>query len=267
MPLDPSIPRDPPAEQLFAVLGAQAVIEPGRVRITQDMRHKAQRIPARIRTEIRRFLTRSKLEGERPLPAFKYKEALERLTSLDPEERITDVASAFDEHDEAAGVIVVAARAIKYLQDILPKRTRVTVTGPASVQPNDLVLYRFRRAYAVACDPMELFEDMNEGNLARDQVRTLQVLFPSIYDEAERVLFEELAELKAKRPRLELPRDKVRMIENLWLSRSWTPELARTMQEAFKYKDPGEAPAGGKRSLSDKTAEASQTPVQRIAER
>lgn len=264
---------DLPAESLLAVLGVEPVLEPGRrIRFTVEMRERADRlvriedgvtVEGKVRDEVRSFLTRSE-PGEAEHGEWRYKRALELLTELDPEQRIAELAGAVDdEGDEAAGVIVVAARAIRYLQDILPRRTRVTFTGPESVKPNDLVRFRFRRAYEVADDPMRLFGDLNAGRLARDQVRTLEALYPALHEAAQRALFQELANLKARRPRLELARWRVRMIENLLLTRSWTPELARAMQAAFKEEEPKAPPRG--HGLTDKTSDASQTPVQRIA--
>lgn len=261
-----TIARDPAAEQLLAVMDVESILEPGaKVRITADMRHRAARLPATIQAEIRRFLTAADRETERTLPEFRYKRCLTLLTEFDPQQRIEALAHAISPEDDAAGVIVAAGRAVKYLQDILPTRSRVTYTGPVQMQPNDLVLYRFRRSYAAIEDPMEVFHDMREGALCRDQVRVLQACYPSLHDGAEQALMIELARLKADRPTIELARWKVRQIENLLLTRSWTPDLARMMQDAFKKAD---KPTGNQPSpsgLSDKTTDASETPVQRIA--
>lgn len=260
MPADKGLPRDPPAEDLLAAMGIEPILEPrGRIRITAEIRHRATRLRPNIQVELRRFLARSELEGERPLADFNYRKALDILTELDAEQRITELAGAVEDQ-EAAGVITVAGRALQYLRGIVPARSRVTITGPRSVPPSDLQRYKFRRAYSVIEDPMEPFRDMNEGNLSRDQVRTLQTVYPSIYDFAEKTLFEEMADLKGKRPNLEFSRDKTRQIENLWLTRSWTPDLARKMQEAFSQKEPQQPP---KRSLTNSSADASETPIQR----
>lgn len=265
---DPAVVRDPPAEQLLAVMDVESILEPGaKVRITQEMRHKASRIPALINAEIRRFLTSAEFGKPGPLPEFKYKRTLALLTEFDPQQRIQALSAAVHEDDDTAGVIVVAGKAIKFLKALLPAKARVTYTGPVQMQPNDLVMYRFRRAYAAIENPMEIFDDLREGSLCRDQVRVLQAIYPSLHDTAEESLMLELARLKGERPNLELSRAKVRQIENLLLTRSWTPELARRMQEAFKGGDKASGNKPSPTGLTDKTADASQTPVQRIAEK
>lgn len=258
---DPAIPRDPQSEDLVACMDFGQVLEPhGQVRITAAMREKAARLRTTIRAEIRRFLRRSELEGERDLPAFDYDAAMANLTELDVEQRIVELTGALQGGEEP-GVVVVAGRAIKYLRGILPVRSRITVTGPTPIPPSDFVRYKFRRGYAVVEDPLEVFRDMNEGNLSRDQTRTLQTIYPSLYEEGERALFEEMAIMKGENPKLEFSRDKVRQIENLWLTRSWTPELAKAMQAAFSQPEPkAQAP----KPLGNAPADASATPIQRI---
>lgn len=264
-PEQPTQP-DPAAEQLLAVMDVEAIMRPrAKIRVTQEMRQRAARLPNLIAAEVRRFLTSSEQEKERPLPPFKFKEALELLTEFDPEQRIAALAEKFTADDDASGVIVAAGRAIKYLKTILPVRSRLTMTGPETQEPNDLIKYRFRRAYTVIEDPMQVFGDLREGALGRDQVRTLKAIYPSLYDVAEKAVVMGLAELKGDRPTLQLASWKTRQLENLLLTRTWTPELARVMQEAFKK---GQQPAKNQPSptgLTDKTSDASETPIQRIA--
>ncbi len=258
---DPALPRDPDAEDLLASMGIGPLLEPGRrLRITAEMRHKASRLRPTMRAELRRFLRRDSLEGERDLADFDYTTALEHLTTLDPQQRMTELAAAAQD-PEAAGLLVVAGRALQYLKGIIPARSRATITGPMSVPPSDYQKFKFRRAYAVMNDPLEVFRDMNEGNLSRDQVRTLQTVYPSIYDDAEKTLFEEMAVMKGEKPNLQFSREKAAQIENLWQTRSWTPELGRAMQAAFNRKPPQQQPPP---SLGNPGDDINATPVQRV---
>jgi hypothetical protein len=263
---EPLIPQDPQAEQLLSVLGVEPLLETGlKIRITQEMRQRAARVPAAIAAETRRFLAAAEPEGDRSMPDFRYRDALRLLTELDPEERIMALSDAVQEGDDVAGVIVAGGRALRHLKAILPRRSVRTVMGPKTLVPNDLVVYRFRRAYAAVQDPLGIFGDMQEGALSRDQVRTVQAVYPSLYDTASQSMILGLAELKATRPTIEFPRWKVRMVENLLLTRSWSPELARQMQAVFGKEKRPEGVQPRPSALTDKTAEASQTPVQRIA--
>lgn len=257
---DAAFPRDPPAEDLLASMGIGPLLEPGRkLRITAEMRHKAARLRPAIRSQLRHFLRRGELEGERDLADFDYDTALQHLTELDPQQRMSELAAAATD-PEAAGLLTVAGKALQYLKGIVPAKSRVTVTGPTPVPPSNFQKYRFRRAYSVMNDPLEIFRDMNEGNLSRDQVRTLQTIYPSVYEEGEKALFEEMAIMKGENPKLEFSRDKVRQIENLWLTRSWTPELGRAMQAAFNMKPQDQQ---GPKPLGNSSDDPSLTPIQR----
>jgi hypothetical protein len=261
---DAALPRDPPAEDLLASMGIGPLLEPGRkLRITAEMRHKAERLRPIMRADLRRFLRRDSLEEARDLPDFDYDQALEHLTTLDPQERMSELAAAAQD-EETAGLLVVGGRALQYLKGIVPSKSHVTITGPTPAAPSDYQKYRFRRAYAVLNDPREVTRDMNEGNLSRDQVRTLQTVYPTIYEEAEKALFEEMAIMKGENPKLEFTRDKVRQIENLWLTRSWTPDLGRAMQASFAQQQPQQQKP---KALGNETDEVNATPIQRMESR
>ena len=262
MPADAAFPQDPQAEDLFAQGLIKQVLAGGKVRITAEMRHGAERLRPAIRASLRRFLRRDSLEGERDLSEFDYNEQLEQLVRLDPEQRMAELAAGAP--GEASGLLVIAGRALQYLKGIVPAKARATLLGPESVPPSDFQRYKFRRAYSVIADPMDVFRDMNEGNLSRDQVRTIKVIYPSLYDEAEKMLFMELAELKAVDPGVKLTRDKARQVENLWLTRAWTPELGRAMQAAFNQKPPEEQKPA---PLGNHNDDASMTPFQRAEAR
>lgn len=260
-PLDPATPQDIDAESLLAVMDVEAIIDPERkIRLTQDMREQAARVPGKITSQIRRFLVASEQEKGGPLAEFRYATAMDLLTKFDPEQRIAALALRIQEGDQGSGVIVAAGRAIKYLKDILPAKSRIRVTGPEPMEPNDLVKYRFRRAWAAVEEPLGLFDDLQEGAMSRDQVRTLQAVYPALYEHAEKSMVLELARLKGDRPNVQLDRWKVRQIENLLLTRSWTPELARVMQEAFGKEKAQPKPSG---SLGSGDPMAGATPVQR----
>src|ERR1051325_10204917 len=103
---DAALPRDPPAEDLLASMGIGPLLEPGRkLRITAEMRHNAERLRPRMHAELRKFLRRDSLEGERDLPDFDYDQALEHLSQLDPQQRMTELAAAAQD-PEAAGLLV-----------------------------------------------------------------------------------------------------------------------------------------------------------------
>lgn len=274
------IPPDPAAEALVAVLDVEQLLERGRpIRITADQRQRAARlvrtepdgvtIGGTVRDQVRRFLMRSEFApADRDGPPFEYRRALDLLTELDPEARIAELSQAIPPEADAAGVVVAAANVLRHLKAQLPVRSRITYAGPKSVEPNDLVKYRFKRAFAVAQDPIEVFEHLNSGDLARDEVRALEAMYPSLLDAGRKALLQEMATIAGQRPNYSVPLAKARMIENLLLTRSWKPELAKLLQDAFKKSEPdqqGGPPPG--RPLGDQAAKAAESPIQRATYR
>lgn len=258
-------PPDPEAEQLMAVIGVDRLLDPkARIKVTQEMRDRAARIPAMVADEVRRFLSASDFEKDRPMPAFQYHRALEQLTGLDTEARIAALAETLE--DSEHGCIVVAGNIFQALKVTLPVRSRQTVTGPVSVTPNDFTLYRFRVVYAVAADPMDAMRDLREGILSRGTARALKIMFPTLYEAAVQASLVSLARLKGDRPSLEVGRAKTLMLEALWLSRSYTPELGREMQKHFETKGADEPGMQPQRSLGDKSSDLEgQTAIQRVS--
>lgn len=249
----------------MAVIGVDQLLDTGRIRLTQDMRARAERIPAVVGDELRRFLAASEPEKDRPMAAFQYRKALEQITTIDVQARLAALAEALD--DSEHGVLLVAGRILQTLKEALPTRSRQTVAGPVSMTPSDFILYRFRVVYAVANDPMDALRDMRENILSRGTARALRVMYPTIYEEAVKASLMALARLKGDRPSLEVGRTKTIMLEALWLSRSYTPELAREMQKAFETKGgQEEGGPGPRKSLGGQANDLEgQTAVQRVA--
>lgn len=227
------MPANVQGETLLAAIGLDALLSPEPLRVTAETRREAGRLGATIRKEMRRFLTAANFDRDRPLPAFKYREALEQLTGELSATHVADKLGALKDETEKMALDAAAGVALTFLRGILPKRSRQTSTGPQTVEPNMADLSAFRRAHAVVNRPLLVLEDLNEGALAGDQVDALAAVYPSLYDVVKQEIFLALADIKAKRPRFELAAKKDKQLQVLLQTRTWNPELAREMQKAF----------------------------------
>lgn len=264
-------------EALLAAIGLEPFLGDDPVRITQAHRADAAKMqrfadpqglviapaPA-VRSELREFLTAEEWAREKTLPEFKYRRALEVLT--EPPEtltaRIPGLIQTQDDEEKAALVLAVTA-ALDYLRTLLPRHSRQTPTGPVQLDPNAAILGIFRRSWGVANRPMVVLEDLNEGVLARDQVRALQTMFPTLYTAIKDEIIEVMADHKAKHPKFELPHKRSKQLSVLLLDAGVIDKsLAQVMQKNFAE---AEAQEAGKKVEAG--AEAHDLPTRKIEAR
>jgi hypothetical protein len=239
------MPANVLGEALLAAIGVDALLSPEPLRVTAETRREAGKLGATIRKDLRRFLTAAEFDRDRPLPAFKYREALELLTEQLDASHIAEKLGALKDEAEKMALDVAAGAALAYLRQLLPRRARQTSTGPQTVDPNMADLSAFRRAHAVVNRPLLVLEDLNEGALASDQMDAIAAVYPSIYDVIRQEVFLALADIKAKRPRFELSTKKDKQLQVLLQTRTWNAELARDMQKAFAEVEAAAQSGGG----------------------
>lgn len=250
-------------EALLAAVGFDALLNPGRLRITAAHRDHAARWAsgALIRGDVRQFLTSDEFDKPKPLPRFDYMETLEQLSEGVDVQQLQEKFEGNDS-DETMALVMAASAAVEYLSGIIPKRSRVTIMGPKPTAPSDADVARFRRAHATVQRPALLFEDLNEGALASDQVRAFAAVYPSLYELTKTAVFEALVDIKAKRPKFEVSSKRDRQLQVLMQTRTVTPQLLKSLQQAFEVADQGEGGAPPKRPLKVDT-DATQSPIQR----
>lgn len=255
----------PRSESLLAVVGVAPFFADEPIRFTADMRRDAERLPVTIRKELRRFVTSDAFDRERPLPEFAYKKALGQLTeSMDPV-RLADRIAKLDP-DDSQELLVGAGRAVEFLKAILPKRTRMTPLGPEPVEPSAADVSAFRRAYGVCNRPMVVLEDLNEGSLARDQMRALEAVYPGLYDAIKEATFEALTQLKTDKPKAELPHKRSKQLSVLLLDAgAIDAPLAKVLQGHFAETDESQPKQGTQ--LKGDAAQGVDTPTRRLESR
>lgn len=257
-------------ESFLAVVGVDAFLDPGPLRVTAEQRDRAQRYPADIRAELKSYLENDAFDRGVPLPAFDYRKVLKQLNDFPttPEEQMPHVTEKMHGFRVApdAGVPYVhaAGTAVKYLQGVIPRRQRVTSTGPVLIEPNGQDLSRFRRAHATVQDPMSLFADLREGCLTKDQVTAFAAVYPALYSSAKIAAQTILSQLKGEKASFSLTHSKDQMLQKFVGVDSVDPQMTRALQESFKPgADKTQTAGGGQLTVSPDVQ--GQTPTQRIA--
>jgi hypothetical protein len=257
-------------EAFLAVVGIDAFLDHDPLRVTAAQRDMAINYAKEMRKELKSFLANDAYDHGSPLPAFDYRKVLKQLNDFptEPEQQmpfLADKLAGFRLAPDAAQPFLYAAgQAVKYLQAVIPKRQRVTSTGPVIMEPNGQEVSRFRRAHAAVQDPMSVFCDLREGAMTRDQIKSFEAVYPALYEDAKVGVQEILSQLKADKNSFALGYGKEQLLQKFMGIDTVDPQLTRALQESFK------AGADITQKSPDKPLSVSpdvqgQTPTQRIA--
>lgn len=261
-------------EQILAVTGVTAALEPGPIRVTQDILGKAFGSPGRevgLVTAMRRALKRF-LAGGRDwpepgdFPPFDYDRTLELLTEPMTDARLRENAAFFPDQALADDYMETLGTAIGYLQSILPLRVRQTLAGSTNVPPGDFSLSRFRRAYWVVDSPMVVLDDLASGLLLREQVDVMAKVYPELLAAARRMVLELIVEKRTASPTWEMPLDRERKLATFLGVPANDVAVRQAVRQAF---------AGAKAARPEQGPAAQSTPMkpeqptqgQRLAEK
>lgn len=243
---------EPPAEldityeSLLAATGIHEILsDDGPGKITVADKSKAEMMPREIRRSLARFVAED--DGLKPIgkvKAFDYGWALDHITdamapeqepgappSLKPE-LLEEIAAAFkpEDHDLAMSYMALCQKVIPYLQGILPVYVEKTSARTTNFDPSDTEIARFRRAFDVANDPMIVCADMEAGSLVGDQVNHLQICYPKIYENLKAQLGLAMADAMARKKSWKLPWRKERIVQLIYGTDTFSPELAKDLQ-------------------------------------
>jgi hypothetical protein len=256
-------------ESFLATVGLDAFLDPEPLRVTAEQRDRALRYSSEMRDQLNSFLTNGAFDRGEPLPAFNYRKVLGQLSDFPTDEEqqmhyIADKLAGFRVSPEAAVPFTHAAGgAVQYLQGVIPRRQRVTSTGPVLIQPNGQELSRFRRVHAAVQDPMSVFADLRQGVMTKDQVTALAEVYPALYEDAKASGQQLLTKLKAEKNSFALGYGKERMLQRFMGIDKIDPQLTRALQESFRPGNDKTASDGGQLNISPGVQ--GQTPTQRIA--
>ena len=143
---------------------------------------KAERLEETIAAKLYRFINSAERVEPADLPAFDLEEVTTLLeTKAHPDDVQKTIAAFGDQGELALPVGQQVARISAYLLSKLPRRTHIGLAGPVPIEPSPSELYRFRRLWAIAMDPMSIFADLLEYALSRDQAQAFADMFPATF--------------------------------------------------------------------------------------
>jgi len=104
--------------------------------------------------------------------------------------------------DEKVSDAMTAARmrSLTFLYEKLPKNPSSGALVEDDWRPSDLEISKWESYLETTRNPMSALEDLSRGTISPEQVETLKVVYPKIYDTIVRELTENVTELQTKLP-------------------------------------------------------------------
>jgi hypothetical protein len=194
---------------LVAVTGFTHFVEGEPKYLTVEDFARAQGIPRKIRTAVRRYISGEEWQGlELEKVEYSWKKLSKAITDLDPDdtpamEKLIDGLPSSEEI--AGGYVGALQRVIRYVDGRMPHNADIQMTGIRQREPSPLDVYRWGRVVTLAEEPLYVLEWMHAGRLTFDAVDCMEETYPAILDmmraEAVRALADEQASGKWSLPR------------------------------------------------------------------
>jgi hypothetical protein len=239
---------------------------------------KAADLQGRVAREIRDFLKQDDTlpNGDEPRE-YDYLETNRKVSQAVPLDRRVLVTSLLPKLDLGPSYLQQFDKVQPFLRDTLPRRSITTLTGIQPVEPSDLELSPYWRAWEAVEDPFTVLRDLREGILVSDQVAVLEQIYPAIYAELTKAVLMAMADRKVKDDEWEPALWQEQQIETVLQVSRLSPELAAELQDRARRAEvaqrqeeaqpSGPVSAGTGKGVQDKTVDAYQTSTQRVAYR
>jgi hypothetical protein len=247
-----------PQEAWVAAVGIEAILF-GNVKITAPIRKRVTDMTATIdRMMIAAVNSEPSRVPEIPLD---YKAVSKALDDTGNREQIKSFETAFADEDPQlkAHIQEVAGGIIRYLNDHLPRRSRLGIVATPS-PPGGVDLARFKRLWQIANNPLTVIESLERGNLSRDLVTVVEDLYPSIYKVMRLAVFKAISRTKARRAGWIPSRQLDLQLRALMQADTITPQLAAEINSVQG------APKGPGAQAQSKSNGDLQTQGQRISQ-
>jgi hypothetical protein len=185
-------------EALFAAIGLLPILR-AKPTVHKYQFEAAAAAPKTIRKRMAAFLGADEFAEAKDLPDFDYDEVSKLVSSGQTPEQTAAMMKALSEPEIASDLLVKADRLQTWAKGILPRPEQ---SGFMNLHVEDIPeseLADFRRVWAVACDPMTILDDLEDGSLSEDQVAAMQLLYPATYAEMSQSVVDAGAQLAARR--------------------------------------------------------------------
>ncbi len=185
-------------EAIFAEIGLLPILR-AKPRLGKGKLARAADQAKTLRQRMAKFLGADAFDEARDLPEFDYQEVVRLVSGGQTPAQIAALHAAVPEPELAADLLVMAGKLQTWAASIVPRETHTGFQALIVEEPDDSSLADFRRVWAVACDPMTVMGDLEDGSLSEDQAAACALLFPATYAEMSQAVTDAAAQLAARR--------------------------------------------------------------------
>jgi len=260
-------------ESVVAAIGFEAFASRSLRKVHGHHISRAENMPQEVTRKIHLFLNRDEPAETAQLPPFDFDAVVKMLEAPVTADHDIEVIAAFGEaHDVAVAAHVMVQRIRGYLQGKIPRRVHMSLAGPEPGEPPRSDIARFRRLWAIACDPLSILDDLNEYAVSRDQVTGIADLYPTLWGSFWPTIQTQLVRRAGVEPGYRLSRRKESLLRVLVKQEAPNYPLARALQQIFAEdaqalaaaQNPT-APLAKSGAVKNDPAASSATPAQQIA--
>jgi hypothetical protein len=195
---------------------------------------EARELPTKMREAFDRFFVTSKFDSSEKLPPFDYDAVLALVSAPQSPEQTDALATVMPDADMAMELGLETGRVLAWANQTIPRNVRQSFMGQVTDRPDPESLAMFRTRWQVACDPMVVVRDALEGCLDADQVSTLALLYPTLYQEMRQAESDARAAAAMKNGKDWEPLPaKQHQIETLLQQVQFDPSLANAVQQTY----------------------------------
>lgn len=218
---------------MFAALGLRRILD-GTAKLWKHSLQDAAALPAKLRARVLKFMATDKFRDAVDMPDFDYQALLKRFGEGQTAEQAQALLKAVPDEELATDMAARANTMLGWADQQLPRPTTDAQFGAGEVDPDPGALADFRRVWQVACDPMTVLDDLEDGSLSPDQVAALVTLYPAIYAELRLAVTDALATMRARRgPKWEPVTRKAQLLGVLMQQDATDPEMAAEVQQMY----------------------------------
>lgn len=225
---------------------------------------RSEKLQETLEGKIYRFINREEREPATDLPAFDFDATVELLDEPDTDAIDKTLAAFGGQHQLALEVGSQVTRIHAYVRQQIPRRVHIGLDGPEKLPPARSELFRFRRCWRIAEEPMSLFDDLQEYSLSRDQVQTFATMFPTVYETLWPTIQTCLVRKKTASKDWQLPRQKETLLRVLGQQEAQSFQLAKALEPVYAQEQAAQQAQEARRSTKAPAMGGEATPVQRL---
>jgi hypothetical protein len=252
-------------ESVLAVIGVQPILD-ANPKFKKYQFEQGKDLPKTFHHDVLEFLDHdSKYSDAEEMPRYDYKTVLKELSAGQTEKQAQALYDAVTDHELAVLLAQQAQKIVAWGNAQLPRQPRQTVVGVKFDEPSKTDLADWYRKWQVACDPLVVMRDLLEGCLSDDQVTTLALLWPNLYQMMRDACADALIDANAAHDEdWEPDSKKTALINVLRQQSSVDPGLAAAVQQLYRGQSQ-KKPAPSRASSRASSDDANLTPGQQAA--